>query len=424
MNTVRFGVNYTPSKNWAFFLLDYNENEIREDLKQISGLGLDHIRICLVWNMIQPAPYYISEHILGNLERFIQLAGEYQLSVVVSVLCGWISGFTFLPAFRMDKNVFTNTEMIEAEKRVLEAVAKRIGKYENFLGIDLGNEFNIMEQNHVTHLPTSPFTMEQGNQWLKEMIEYVQPMIPGKICSLGVDHQPWMEDAVFSREVLANVSDPVPLHVYAKFEGMSDRFGEMSDEAMHALEYSIEFAKAFADDSGRKIWIQETGVCANWYKDTKEQCHFFTESLKNAVQCEGVWGITVWCSHGAPTRFKEILDWEQGLALFDENNQPRPLALAYKTFIKDYKKGAYPVKHKKKAYAIKTDTYKDVEVHGPRETVVLPNGEGILFPATPGLEVYTQYLSAVKNGEYPAIILDRHISDKKYLQKRGIVEIC
>lgn len=426
-NQIRFGVNYTPSKNWMFFLQDFNEETVRRDLENIHNLGMDHLRVCVVWSLIQPAPYYISEHIMGNLERLMQIAEENQLSVIVSVLCGWISGYTFLPAFRTDKNVFTHEGMIDTEKFLMEAVAKRIGKYENLLGIDLGNELNVVEEGEFTSMPASWVTKEEGNRWLKEMTEFVKPLIPGKICSLGVDHQPWMKDFMFDREVLANISDPVPLHVYAKFQGIMDRCGSMSNAALHAMEYNIEFARAFMEEPEHKIWIQETGACLDWFDSVEEQCQFMTESMKHVVQSENVWGITLWSSHGVPefmmkaiaSNMADAMVMEQGLALFDEDNQPKPLAFAVKKFIEEYRNGAYPVKKKTSAYIIEDDTYEEI-IRRNIEARRVEGGAENIYTFTPGLELYMDYLSHVEGEEYPGIVLRRNAENEMYLNRRGI----
>ena len=53
LNSHRFGVNYTPSRNWWFCWNDWDAASIERDLDAIAGLGADHLRIMLVW----PAKY-------------------------------------------------------------------------------------------------------------------------------------------------------------------------------------------------------------------------------------------------------------------------------------------------------------------------------------------------------------------------------
>lgn len=42
---LRFGVNYTPRRGWFHAWHDFDPRFAREDLAQIAGLGLDHVRV-------------------------------------------------------------------------------------------------------------------------------------------------------------------------------------------------------------------------------------------------------------------------------------------------------------------------------------------------------------------------------------------
>ncbi|MGB7129629.1 MAG: hypothetical protein WBD59_02400, partial [Candidatus Sulfotelmatobacter sp.] len=70
LNRHRFGVNYTPSKNWWFCWNEWDANAIERDLDAIASLGADHLRILLIWPYFQPNPTWVSSL---HLERFDQL---------------------------------------------------------------------------------------------------------------------------------------------------------------------------------------------------------------------------------------------------------------------------------------------------------------------------------------------------------------
>ena len=49
----RFGVNYTPSRNWWFCWNDWDAELIKRDLDAIAGLGADHPRSSLlIWHVL------------------------------------------------------------------------------------------------------------------------------------------------------------------------------------------------------------------------------------------------------------------------------------------------------------------------------------------------------------------------------------
>ncbi len=41
----RFGVNYTPSRNWWYCWNDWDADPIKRDLDAIAALGADHLRM-------------------------------------------------------------------------------------------------------------------------------------------------------------------------------------------------------------------------------------------------------------------------------------------------------------------------------------------------------------------------------------------
>src|SRR5271165_830168 len=79
VNRHRFGVNYTPSRNWWFCWNDWDAWSIVRDLDAIAVLGADHLRIMLVWPFFQPNPKWVSTAHLERLDQLLRLMGERRL---------------------------------------------------------------------------------------------------------------------------------------------------------------------------------------------------------------------------------------------------------------------------------------------------------------------------------------------------------
>ncbi len=95
----RFGVNYTPSKNWWFCWNNWDAEPIKRDLDAIAALGADHLRILLIWPYFQPNPKWVSPLHLERLDQLLTLMGERNLDAVVTAFTGQLSGWYFLPPF-------------------------------------------------------------------------------------------------------------------------------------------------------------------------------------------------------------------------------------------------------------------------------------------------------------------------------------
>ena len=74
---MKFGVNYTPSHGWFHAWLDPDWDGIDNDLKQISELGMDHVRIFPIWPYLQPNRTWINKKGVADVRRMVHIAGEH-----------------------------------------------------------------------------------------------------------------------------------------------------------------------------------------------------------------------------------------------------------------------------------------------------------------------------------------------------------
>lgn len=108
---MKFGVNYTPSHGWFHAWLDPDWDGIDNDLKQISELGMDHVRIFPIWPYLQPNRTWINKKGVADVRRMVHIAGEHGLDAYVDVFQGHLSSFDFLPSWLVTwhaGNMFTD----------------------------------------------------------------------------------------------------------------------------------------------------------------------------------------------------------------------------------------------------------------------------------------------------------------------------
>lgn len=74
MTALRFGVNYTPRKDWFYSWLEPDWDEFRRDLDDIASLGLDHVRIFPFWPVLQPNRTLIRPRALADVRELLRLA--------------------------------------------------------------------------------------------------------------------------------------------------------------------------------------------------------------------------------------------------------------------------------------------------------------------------------------------------------------
>jgi hypothetical protein len=388
----RFGVNYVPSKNWWHSWVDWDADSMAQDLAAIARLNMDHVRIHCLWPVFQPNAGWISPTAIARLRELLDIAGDYGLDVSISVLDGWLSGFNFMPAWKKGRNMFADQSMIAAEKLLFRALADACGDHPRFMGFDLGNELGVVG------LVSDPAPTAVMDAWQSEMLAYCASIAPGKLHVNGVDHNHWFRNVGFSRTALAQTGSLTSLHTWVYFTGMLSHFGPESEKVAHLLDYNIELARAYHNDPGRLVWIQEVGVSPEWLP-AAQLPDFAEAAVRNTLDCQGVWGITWWCSHDIAPRFTEFDSLEYGLGLLDCENNVKPFGNRLASVITDFKANPLMPAVRNEALVMREAAFAD----------------------EPQLWAFIRrYMRLVEEGIRPAIVREAKADDAIYLAARGI----
>lgn len=400
---LRFGVNYTPSKRWWYSWLDWDRRSLAEDLRAVAALGMDHLRIQCLWPVFQPHLDLVSETALRRLRALLDLAGEANLDVEVTVLNGWLSGYAFAPAWLEPKwkgerrNIFTDPEIVEAERLLFRSIAEEVGRHPRFLGFDLGNELGVLQQRDF------PVSTAEADRWAREMLAYCERLSPGRLHVNGVDHTHWFSNYGFSRENLANTGAATVIHAYILFTGALERYGYKGVGSLHLAEYCVELARAYQKDLGRPVWLQEFGASAEWMP-ADYLPEFAERTIRHAAACAGLWGFTWWCSHDLNPRLKGFAKLEYDLGLLDASNRVKPAGRLVSKLIKEFRRRPPEVLPRPVALVISDRLLSDK-------------------PYPPQWALAKPYMDLIAEGLRPAVVLESRAEDQAYLQARGITEL-
>jgi len=395
----RLGVNYTPSTRWFHMWEDWREADLRRDLDDIAALGLDHIRIMLLWSAFQPEPNLVSGEKLDRLEQFLGYADAAGLDVEVTVFNGHISARYWTPNWLQTTpkpvNWFTDPAALDAQHTLLRALAARIGRHPRFLGFDLSNEpyYYWDDFAGLFVLPS------QADAWAHALCATAEEVAPGKAHTVGCDRAPWDDGRYFTRPGLANAGNVVAIHPWTSFSGTlkTDPLGAV---ATHNAERLIQVAQAYATDPARTVWIQEDGAAPSiHFSDaTRPQYgEWLTRSIRNAASCAHTLGFTWWCSHDVnPALVPNLNPLEYDLGLYTNDRKLKPAGQALKDLVAEFDRT--PPKP------------------APRTTaIVIPD----LFPTWGN----NRFFTLAAEGKRVAFVLQSRASDANYLKQRGITEL-
>jgi endo-1,4-beta-mannosidase len=306
VNRHRFGVNYTPSRNWWFCWNDWDAASIQHDLDAIAALGADHLRIMLIWPFFQPNPKWVSPAHLERLDQLLTLMGERNLDALVTVFTGQLSGWFFLPSFnRLSDGFYTNAAMGATQELFVRSLAGTMKRHPNIIGFDFGNELNTCWNGPV----------EQGDAWMKKTFALMNEVLPAGLHVNGVDHHPWFEPDTFSAQALAAARFPV-MHCYPYWTGAMKYGGAMDPPSVRLMAGMAALIRSFAGSQEKPVWAGEFNTCIEELPE-KGQAEWLDKAVHAAIE-QGVSWFSYWDSHDVDRKFAfNPLEYSLGLLTND-----------------------------------------------------------------------------------------------------------
>ncbi|MFD6415698.1 glycosyl hydrolase [Streptomyces sp. NPDC060194] len=387
--TPRFGVNYVPSRNWWYCWNDWDADAVLADLRALAGLGLDHIRIQLIWPVFQPNPAFVSPAALGRLRELLDLADrpDTGLDVMVSVLDGWLSGFTFEPVWVRGRNMITDAEVVAAELHLLDVLAGTVADHPRFLGFDLGNEISVI---------TGGTPSDEGDRWAARLLDHCARIAPGGFHVNGHDHRPWLHGEVFTPGGAATSGSASVFHSYPYWTGVLERWGPDGTGTLHLAEFMAELAGAHAPGPGRPKWLQEFGASPVERPDASIPGWAET-FVRNALTSADVWGCTWWGSHDIDRGLTGFDPYEYELGLLTVDNEVKPVGAAIASLVASVRRNPpRPL---------------------PRTTAL------VLAKDAETLDVADRFFRCIEDGVRPALVTAERVHDEAHLTARGITEV-
>ena len=97
------GVNYWPRRSAMGWWSRFDAGEVDEDFALVGELGMDVVRVFLLWDDWQPTPDTVSRTCLGHLERVADMAERHGLGLDVTFFTGHMSGPNWAPRWLLDE---------------------------------------------------------------------------------------------------------------------------------------------------------------------------------------------------------------------------------------------------------------------------------------------------------------------------------
>lgn len=228
------------------WLSDYDPAVTRRDFLRAASAGFDSIRIFVRWEDVQPTASTIDTAILGRLVDVADAAMDADVTLVVTLFVGHMSGVNWIPAwatggaggdrrFRVVsggragaaaglRNWYADAEIVAAQERLATAAAATLAGHPGVWAWDLGNENSNC---------TIPPDRGAGEAWLERMTGAIRISDPGRPITIGIHMEDLEEDRKLGPAEAARWCDFVSMHGYPIYANWSA--GPTDDELLPFL---------------------------------------------------------------------------------------------------------------------------------------------------------------------------------------------
>ncbi len=227
------GCNYWPRRKAMYWWSDFEADEVRQEFAQIRELGLNVVRIFLLWDDWQPTPDAVSQSCLDNLKIVADTAHENGLGLDITFFTGHMSGPNWSPRWLLDadapkpspyprqvvtrgheivegfyRNPYTDPQALDAERLLLSTVVTLIKDHPAVWMWNLGNEPDLFAW------PTSP---EAGRAWVREMTQLIKNIDPVRPVTCGLHSASLLQDNHLRINDVYAETDVAVMHSYPMY---------------------------------------------------------------------------------------------------------------------------------------------------------------------------------------------------------------
>jgi len=359
------GVNYWPRHRGINMWKDWHPEEIDQEFGEMESLGINTVRMFLVWEDFQPVKEWLGgrqktviktsfvhdEHatiedhpsmvdpvMIGRFEQMLDLAQKHNLMLMPAFLTGWMSGVDIVPSFATRCNTYTDPRLLRYEVLYARHLAEHFRGHPAIIAWDLGNE-----QNNVDDCPS----MDAAWVWTNYLVTTLKRHDPDRPVTSGMHglgmsryggstgHKPWQIQDV------AESCDFTTPHPYPGF------YRECVDDPLSIRPTLLAtfLSRLYSGIGGKPAMCQEYGSLGQTHMSDDVAAAFGRVTMHSCLVNEDLGAI--WWRHTDFTCIQDLPhDGSQmesdGLGMFDETGKAKPIAREYKKMAELLRKIRFP----------------------------------------------------------------------------------
>ncbi len=264
------GVNYWPRKKAMYWWSDFDAGEVREEFAVISEIGMNVVRLFLLWDDFQPEPTSVAGDKLEHLVTVADAAAENGLGIDMTFFTGHMSGPNWSPRWLLGgdlppaahrywlkdvvsagkkvdtgyRNMFHDAVALDAERLLLRTVVSALKDHPGVWMWNLGNEPDLFAW---------PNSSEEGAAWVKEMVGLINEIDSKRPVTIGLHGDGLHRDNGLRIDKVYAHTDVAVMHSYPMY----------TPWARHPLDPDfVPFTCAMTSAlCGKPVLMEEFGGC-------------------------------------------------------------------------------------------------------------------------------------------------------------------
>lgn len=226
------GVNYWPRRKAMYWWQNFEAAEVREEFGVIASIGMDMVRLFLLWDDWQPTSTTVSPERLRDFGTVCDIAAENGLKLDVTFFTGHMSGPNWSPSWLLDKtvepasphvwqvmsggkivdsqyrNMFHDPEALSASRLLLKTVVSTYKDHDAIWMWNLGNEPDLFAH---------PHSAQAGREWVRDMRDLIKDIDPIHDVTCGLHADSLMTDNGLNVDKVFAETDVAVMHGYPMY---------------------------------------------------------------------------------------------------------------------------------------------------------------------------------------------------------------
>ncbi len=365
LNKFSLGVNYWPRKTGVRIWKDFNAADIDADFKALASVGVDTVRMFLLWEdfqnirefrtgawdqdipfdvrladwshtllersrntrhpeLVSGSPLPVDLRKVELFDQVIDIAKQNGLRLIPTLFTMWMSGIDFDPDFRQGRNIFADPTMLRYQTYYARFFAQRYCDEEQIVAWDLANEQNCAmtcPSRDAGWLWTHTITSEL-KRWDKN-----HPVTSGMHC---LDNTPGGKSG-FAITDVAECCDFTCVHPYPYFfpRECPDRFDNIRTSYLAAFQNRL-----YEGIGGKPVMAEEFGTLG-MSAVGEEIAAEYVRTILHRLYEVGSLGALWWCGFDFDCRCDppyEYCPMEGSLGLFNKDGSPNLVGQEFRKF--------------------------------------------------------------------------------------------